>query len=175
MMKSMIPTWIENISSYYSLWGFLPGTPTRVAKSSLLRSIIFILQVFLCSWCTYCTWQTFEFHSNIMGFLDVYCGFSLILYWFILCDSFMSRCDQHGFWQTYTRINESFCNQLQIKRFDYFFTLFIHIIGGVLIFYFAFASQGFYSNHVMHLIFMNILDNRMFFYFLHLKIIGQQL
>lgn len=162
----MLPTWIEYTLTYYSLWGFLPGASTKFVKSCLTRSIIFIFHLFLSIWCTYHTIKTLEYQKDIMNFLDalnfaLYCALSSILMWSILYDSLISRCNQHGFWQSFTQINESSYIQKQIKKLEYFLTLFMLLVGGFFIFYLSCASETCNYSHLLHLIFFHILDNRM--------------
>lgn len=176
----MFPKWIEYISIYFSLLGFLPGKSTKFVKNYSARSVIFIIHLFLSVWCAYRTIKTLEYQRNLTEFLDVlnffvYCVICSILYVLVLYDSFISRYDQHGFWQSFTQINERFCTQLQIKKLDYFLTLFLLLIGDIFLCIFICRRQICDGNHITHIIFMIIVDSRMFFYLLHLKIIAHQL
>lgn len=106
---------------------------------------------------------------------SLYCDGCAILYWLILYDSYASRFDQYEFWETIKPIGM----KLQIEKFEYFTVLILLLIGDTFIFTLALIYQINDSNNtskqLMHLVFMNIVGYRTFFYLLHLKIISHQL
>lgn len=166
----MFPKWITFILTYYSLWGFCFILPAKYNK----KSFMFVIIASHCALVTssiYCVFKTFSPLLKHTGPLDVlnlllYYIVSILSYLMIICDSYVNRVNQFEYWEKFSRIKEDFCAQINLRKWSYLIALVVLNVGNC-------SYPG--SDELMNLHSFCIIDNRMLFYVLHLKVISSQL
>lgn len=166
----MFPKWITFILTYYSLWGFCFILPAKYNK----KSIMFVIIASHCALVTssiFCVFKTFPPLLKHAGPLDalnllLFYIVSILSYLMIICDSYVNRVSQFEYWEKFSRIKEDFCAQINLTKWSYLIALVVLHVGN-----FSYPA----SDKFMYLHFFCIIDNRMLFYVLHLKVISSQL
>lgn len=171
--------WIINLRKYFHVMGFLSKTGDNV-REKLPNFIILTIHISLSAWCSLCAFESFIEELNLMEFLDalnffVYYAFFAVTYWLIIYDSYTKQHDESAFWNMFSQINDGISTN--IGKWMYLGPL-VLLFGGNIIVMITIAfyedTSGFFTK-AMSFIFLWIYDNRVFYYFLHLKIIAFQL
>lgn len=116
-----------------------------------------------------------------MEFIDVLNFFlyyitSASLYWLIIIDSHISKREEQLFWESYNRINANFRPELNLNKQNYVLTLAILSFTDILLCILALIREIKTDvGRIMHLTFLVVVDHRIFFYLLHLKVVSFQL
>lgn len=179
----MFPLRIKYILRYFSYWGFQSTTCTSLRKKSI-ASLIFLVHLSLCTWSSCRIFRSFTEKLAVMEFIDamnflLYYISCALTYWMTLFDSYFSYGIQCEFWKTFTRINEELPStpQLKLSKWSFLITFIILLAGDCACVIFALFREvhSEYGGRIMHFIFLITVDHRIFFYWLHLKVIIFQL
>lgn len=107
----------------------------------------------------------------------LYYMLSILSYYLIIYDSFVHRVELLEFWKLFSQINVKFCSQSKFDKWSYLTMFIVLIVEDTIIFSIGTIlsrSNDDYAQFMSFLFFL-LMDNRMFFYFLHLKVIEFQL
>lgn len=176
----MCPNWLKKLLKYFSLWSFHFVSFAKVG-GNVTSFFMFVGHIGLCSWCSFSAFNEFAKKQALMEFIDAlnFCLYyitSSLLYWFILFDSHTNKRAQQTFWKSYNRANEQSCSELNLQKDKYLTAMISLLIADVLTCAIALASETNTDvGRIMHLTFLCVVDHRMFFYLLHLKVIAFQL
>lgn len=159
----MLSKTIKYILIYFSVWG-LSGI-----NESFPKTLMFLIHVILCVWCSVRTFSSFFkewIHMEILDGLNflLYYLNSDLCYWLIIYDSYQMKCDQKAFWQIYQQINENFGKQPHSKIWRDFILLGILITGDAILFVMSIFYTNFIGSALLHSVLHCILDNRVFYY-----------
>lgn len=176
----MLPKWIQYILVYYSLWGFCFIFPTKIDRR-FIKFFVFSGHIALCLWCSFCSLITFNESLISMKFIDAINSFayyiaSILLYVSIIYDSYSNQTLEIQFWNIFSEVNMEFSAQSILKKWSYLNGLLVLLMNDLLILLIGLSHDDKTdATMFMNYIFFNIIDNRMLFYFLHLKLIAFQL
>lgn len=177
----MTPSWIKYILQYFIFWGF-QSTACTTMSDILFSCLIFVIHFSLCSWSSFRIVEAFAEKVTVMEFIDalnflLYYISCASTYWMTLFDSYINRSDQYAFWKIFARINDQYPTQLMLKKSSYLITFLILLAGDFICVIFALIHEmnSGYGGRIMHFIFLISIDHRMFFYWLHLKVIAFRL
>lgn len=175
---AMYRKWVERFLKYFSLWGF-HVVPTLKFGGDITSALIFVFHFGLSSWCSYTAYNQFAKKLALMEFIDMlnFCLYFITcssLYWFIIFDSYTKKREQKHFWIIYQRANEK--SQLSVKKGKYAAVLIMLIMADLLSCILALIHENETDvGRIMHFTFLTVVDHRVFFYILHLKVIAFQL
>lgn len=173
---------IKYLLLYYSLWSFHSISWARIG-GKFIRSIVFLFQIVLCTWCSFSAFASFLEEKSSMEYLDAY-NFLLyyihcaVAYWWIIYDSYVKKSDQQKFWNIFLMDNEKFKPKFEFKIKSILIPFIIFIIGDISILGLTVIhanSVGSATNTIMRYFFMNIFDQRIFYYVFYQKVIAFQL
>lgn len=179
----MFPKWISFVLKYCTLWGFY-SPPCSSLQSKLFSFPIFCLHFGLCTWCSLNYIKSFFHMQRLIEFLDVlnflfYYVNCAIAYWFIIYDSYSKRKVQHAFWNIFERINEGSSSFSTSKIANCScLAIFIKLsIADILIFFLSIIGDNLSSSSdkIVHFIYTCVIDNRTFYFLLHMKLIAIEL
>lgn len=177
----MFPKWLILVLKYFNLWGFhfIPFAKFGGKKTCLFINFV---NVMLCTWCSLIVLKTFlnqqiqmEF-LDAMNFLFLHIAFS-ISFWLIIFDSYTNRSVQNSFWEIVSQIDKKLNSQTDLNGWTYLIPLFALLITSSSIFVSIMIQDrdiGF-ATKLMYIFCIYTFDQRIFFYFLHLKVIANQL
>lgn len=177
----MIPKSVAFILKYYSLYNFHSLSSAKV-DGKLIRCVILIFHVSLCTWCTINTLDYMPKMQAIMARLDALYLFGYyiscaVIYWLIIFESFTKQSVQNAFWQSYLTIHKRFCFETEIKKRTNLITIVLLPVIDVVVFLIVVTTERATrpSTKIMHFIYLDLCAHRMYFYVLHVKIIAFQL
>lgn len=177
----MIPKSVAFILKYYSLYNFHALSSAKVG-GKLIRCVILIFHVSLCTWCTTNTLDFLTKMQAIMARLDAlyllgYYFSCAMIYWLIIFESYAIQSVQDAFWQNYLTIHKRFCFEIEIKKRNNLITIVLLPVIDVVVFLIAVTNERatMHSTKIMHFIYLDLCAHRMYFYVLHVKIIAFQL
>lgn len=166
--------------NYYTIWGFYTSSFTFYGK--VTSFLIFLVHFVLCAWCTVFTMNVFfeqQYYSEFLDALNsfLYAAWATILYWLIIYDSYVNQRDQYRFWQMFSDFNKNYQQSDDFEKGNHLFTAIIILIANSLyiILTFVLDNATDNGNYVLHFILLNIIDHRLNFYILHLKVITYHL
>lgn len=175
---AMYRKWVERFLKYFSLWGF-HVVPALKFGGDITSALIFVLHFGLSSWCSYTAYNQFAKKLALMEFIDMlnFCLYFITcssLYWFIIFDSYTKKREQKHFWIIYQRANEKL--QLSVEKGKYAAVLIMLIMADLLSCILALIHENETDvGRIMHFTFLTVVDHRVFYYILHLKVIAFQL
>lgn len=178
-IQKMFSNRIKCLLIYYSLWNFHSIPWARFDRQSI-RSLTLLFNIVLCVWCSYSTFTSFLEEESLMEYLD---AFNFLLYyincavsfWCIIYDSWVKKYDQQKFWDIFLMNNKKFQPKFEFKIKSIITPLLVLIIGDFLILCLTLIrsnSVGSATCTIMHYFFINIFDQRIFFYVFYLKVIA---
>lgn len=177
----MFPKWLKFTLRYYCLWGFHCSTRNGFIEK-LISIFIFLSHIGLCTWCSINLLRAFAEKLALMEYLDalnfhLYYIANVSTYWLILYDSYNNHNDQYVFWQIFRKIDIQLYSQSKIKKWTYLITLASIFTANISVVVFALVREvkSSYDLRLMHFIYLCMMDHRIFFYLLHLKIVAFQL
>lgn len=170
-------SWIYNILEYFSLWGFysaIDGPFTGKAKNF----IITICHICLLLFCMFFLFETITIKYSYLSFIDflnfvLYHMSFILTYSLIIVESYITRNYEQAFWMDFIRIN-GFRSHTIYKQCNYLIGLTLLLVSDVFVILYSIIRAHMYEsmgNNIFHLINLSLVDNRIFFYLLHLKVI----
>lgn len=178
----MFSKWISFVLKYCTFWGFY-SPPCASLQSKLFSLSIFCLHFGLCTWCSLNYIKSFFHMQRLIEFLDVlnflfYYVNCAIAYWFIIYDSYSKRKVQHAFWKFFERINKDLTFPTnKIANCSCLPILIKLSIADILIFFLSIIGDNLSSSSdkIVHFIYTCVIDNRTFYFLLHMKLIAIEL
>lgn len=177
----MSPKWIKYILMYYSLWGFCFIFPIEIDKR-FFKFFVFSGHIALCLWCIFCSLISFSAYLTLMEVLDALNFFAfyvaaILLYITIIYDSHSNQTREMHFWKIFSEVSMESSAQSILEKWSYLNGLLVLLINNLLILLIGLVCDDTTDSTIklLNFIFFNIIDNRMLFYFLHLKLIAFQL
>lgn len=166
---------------YYSFWGVHYMPAMQIGGKYTFVSI-FLAQIGLGVWCLFVVinflaeMNTLMEHLYGLNIFFHYIG-SLLTFWLMVYDSFQYRNAQFEFWYIYSRINQQFCSQTNMKKCIYLSILIVLLCVDTtyLLLSLILSNKSSLSGKFMQYLFLNFVDNRKLFYLLHLKVLAFQL
>lgn len=167
----MFPNWIAFILKYYSIFGFYSTSASKFCEKCV-NLLIFFVHISVCTLCSLTAFKSFVEETQLIELLDALNFFfyyitSAATYWLIIADFYAHRNNQRAFWKLFTQIDKKCCHQSKFNKWSYLSGLIILTIGNVSLFIISVAYETTTTSSVkiMHCIFLNIFDHRIFFYY----------
>lgn len=176
----MLPNWLKKALKYFRWWGF-HVIPFENFGGNIKNWLILIFHIGLCTWCSFSAFNQFSRKQAFMEFIDalnffLYYITSASLYWTILYDSYTTRNEQQMFWKIYARANERLRSELNLTKGNYFLIFSLLLAADLTACIMAIVREVKTDpGRIMHLTFLCVVDHRIFFYLLHLKVISYEL
>lgn len=177
----MVPLWIDCVLKYYSLFGFYSSSCSKLSEK-IFRSITSAVQLGCCIFCSVWVFVAFADEKTIMSFLDAINFFLYYLtcaltYWLILYDSYTNENIEIAFWSNFNRIGEQFYVPMKSTKWDFLCAFFWIILADLVCLSYSLYRENTTNikDKFMHFTLIVVIDHRMFFYLLHLKVLAEQL
>lgn len=177
----MSPKWMLRLRKYFHLMGF-PSTLCGSVYEKTFNFIILAIHIGFGAWCSVCAFESFIDELALMELLDalnffLYYTFSVVTYWIIIYDSHTKQRAENAFWTMFERSNDGVFSQCNVEMWSYLSPLICLLSADILssIMAILFEQTSEFFTKIMTFTIIWIYDNRIFFYFLHLKVIAVQL